>query len=635
MDARLCMLLLEMFLQLYMTQSAHVSGTITENTTFFYRKLPVAPSVRATIEFSISYLQQNTNPSLGIYTTYPKLNVEKRCSYQQHGQLRNENLYPHLRPGRRYRTTSCGLSGDHTVGCRGRVEVQDYIPRTFYLTFGFDCNLTPMYSLNGLSCNISFTKQSNATNDCTDYSQFPNTGACSRFYNETSVPNLIGDEQVEQIFSFFKRFLPFEALFFQAGTCYQHMWEFACYTILPKCDPVMAQVMHPCREMCWDVVSSCWPKWLHLLSGIDSDSRYKSYNVDFMYLLNMSHLINCDYLPFFNGSIPCFYKPVTCGSPPDVTDGIVMVNVTEKDVYQLHDVVQYACVDNSFEMVGNDSLTCLYSGKWSDPPPKCVHQRKNTSLHVLHIVLPILMFPLVALFIILIILKVKSKTIYLLSRAREFDALVCYKFDTDNDYVINKIMNSLEQICEPPLKLCVHERDFLPGLHIKDNIKDAITKSNSAIIVMSQAFIDSVWCQEEFAHCYLENMHDPTFRIFLIMMQPAEHLDNLSEYMRSFMESRTYLSKYDPKLFHKIASYLAWVKMPKCEKNRDPPKIELNEHDIDIEVEFVPSDPFLFVANDYDADKYDQTTRFQENAIKKENIQTHQIKAEVHHNAGL
>ena len=63
-----------------------------------------------------------------------------------------------------------------------------------------------------------------------------------------------------------------------------------------------------------------------------------------------------------------------------------------------------------------------------------------------------------------------------------------------------------------------------------DNINNAVTKSNSAIIVMSQDLIDSDWCQEEFAHCYLENMKDPEFKIFIIMViQPAECLDNLSE----------------------------------------------------------------------------------------------------------
>ena len=194
----------------------------------------------------------------------------------------------------------------------------------------------------------------------------------------------------------------------------------------------------------------------------------------------------------------------------------------------------------------------------------------------------------------------------MLSRAREFDVFVCCKFDTDNGYVVNVILKNVEEMCEPPLKLCVHERDFIPGLHIKDNIKDAVTKSNSAIIVMSQAFIDSDWCQEEFTHCYLENMKDPAFKIFMIMMQPAECLDNLSKYMQSLIESRTYLNKNDPTV-KKIVSYLYIVKLSKDEKNREPLRFEAgiallredNEEDdlrdSEIEIEFVPSDPFLLV----------------------------------------
>ena len=61
----------------------------------------------------------------------------------------------------------------------------------------------------------------------------------------------------------------------------------------------------------------------------------------------------------------------------------------------------------------------------------------------------------------------------------------------------------------------------------------------------------------------------------MILMQPAECLSKLSGYMQSFMESRTYLSKYDPQLFQKIASYLHWVKMPKGEKSREPPRFDV------------------------------------------------------------
>ena len=186
MDIRFFILLI-LLPQMRITHSAHALGTITENTTFFYRKLPVAPSVRATIEFNISYSQQNLGnkyPSMGIFTTYPKLNVDTRCSYQQFGQLRNENLYPHFKLSRRYRTTTCELSGADTVICSGRVAVQDYIPRNFYLTFEFDCDRKDVNTLKDLRYNIGFTKQSNDTNRCTDYSVFQPMGVCGRFYNE-------------------------------------------------------------------------------------------------------------------------------------------------------------------------------------------------------------------------------------------------------------------------------------------------------------------------------------------------------------------------------------------------------------------------------------------------------------------
>ena len=163
--------LLVILSQISVIFSTHVSGTIMDNVTFFYRKLLVAPSVRATIEFNVSYSQTSTGdsyPLMGIYTEYPATNIEKRCSYMRYGQLHNENLHPLLRVGQ-YRTTTCELSEDDTVNCRGRVYVQDYIQRNFYLSFGFRCDLPHTYSLQGLRYNISFTDQSNETTGCRKY----------------------------------------------------------------------------------------------------------------------------------------------------------------------------------------------------------------------------------------------------------------------------------------------------------------------------------------------------------------------------------------------------------------------------------------------------------------------------------
>ena len=124
-------------------------------------------------------------------------------------------------------------------------------------------------------------------------------------------------------------------------------------------------------------------------------------------------------------------------------------------------------------------------------------------------------------------------------RNRVFDAFVLYHFDTDDDFVINHLLHELEE--NKNFKLYIHSRNFTPGRDIKDNIEEAIEGSNSAIIVMSQGFVDSMWCKEEFTHCYIENMKDAAFNLFVIMMQPADTLINISPYMKTFFANKTYL----------------------------------------------------------------------------------------------
>ena len=149
---------------------------------------------------------------------------------------------------------------------------------------------------------------------------------------------------------------------------------------------------------------------------------------------------------------------------------------------------------------------------------------------------------------------------YLL-RDKEYDAFVCYDI-TDAEYAHQIIIDELEENCDPPFKLCIHKRDFKPSYTIKWNIWNAIKNSNSAIIVMSQSYVDSMWCRDEFEGCYVENLEDPAFRLFVIIMQPVDTLINTDEYMKSFFASKTYLEKDDPNVFERIAQYLYKVKQP-------------------------------------------------------------------------
>ena len=332
------------------THTSHITGKISENTTFFYRMLAVAPSVRTTIDFNVFYLKKGGYPVMGIYTEYPAINIEKKCSCTEYGQLRNDNLHPYLREGQ-YRTTTCTLSDNDAVNCTGRVNVQDYIPRNFYLSFGSTCDWKHFSALQGLTCNISFIKQSNDTSRCVNYPKMFRSKSCKGSYYQTSLPNLVGDETLDQINNYFKVVEAYQIALLLEGRCYQHIEEVACYFVFPKCDPLTNQVKHPCREMCRAIKEAC------LQALISIAAKTKSQFIKEMFSGDLSKNVNCDYLPSRHSSIPCFYKPVMCDSPPDVINSTMILNTTQKETYELRNVVTYACVNDTFDMRGTNSTT--------------------------------------------------------------------------------------------------------------------------------------------------------------------------------------------------------------------------------------------------------------------------------------
>ena len=144
----------------------------------------------------------------------------------------------------------------------------------------------------------------------------------------------------------------------------------------------------------------------------------------------------------------------------------------------------------------------------------------------------------------------------LLKRNREYDSFVCYNFDEDWNFVCNSILPEFEENHDPPLKMFIHDRDFIIGQEISANIHNAIENSNSAIIVMSQGFIDSPRCREEFTKCSAESEDDPAFKLFIILMDEVENLLNIPENVKKFFREKTYLKRNDPKLFEKIGNHL-------------------------------------------------------------------------------
>ncbi|XP_062593095.1 toll-like receptor 4 [Saccostrea cucullata] len=74
-----------------------------------------------------------------------------------------------------------------------------------------------------------------------------------------------------------------------------------------------------------------------------------------------------------------------------------------------------------------------------------------------------------------------------------YDVFVSYA-DEDRTFVLQEVMPRFEE----KFHVCIHDKDFIPGSDIADNIIGAIRNSRKTLLVISKHFIKSEWCMYEF-----------------------------------------------------------------------------------------------------------------------------------------
>ena len=539
--------------------TSYVTDTIQDDLEFYYKRLSKRPSKLATTKYSFICNNAKRGLHMELYTRGNHVNIQRKCSWTHYVQLLNEKL---------------NILADNIRECQekdgftkyeGTRIIQDYLPRHYYFSFGIKCG-SKIGSLKGLSYNISISGQSNHT-EC---SFIPKQSYCLNYYSHTSLPNLIGGHDLWKIIGETDNIYRYYGVFqsFLNGPCYQHYKELTCYVTLPKCDAQTGQIIVPCEETCREVLDACFEDVRIVAEKLSRDKEDHQASTLWTRLQNHEHnkstLLGCDYLPKMGGSIPCFYKPITCSTPPSVANAKPSVTI-ERDRYNVSSQIEYICESERFFLTGNNSVTCLNSGEWS-LGPKC----EALGMSPLVVVLPVLILSCLIFIRTIIGRKCRREgPLVLYIRNRQYDAFVSYRYDgNDLQFAEDTIRKELEEKLNPPLKLCIHRRDFLAACDIKWNIMNAIRNSNSAIIVMSQNYVNSLWCLEEFEDCYIENMKDSAFKLFVILLQPAKSLNVTNEYIICFLSRKTYLERDDPDLFKKMSKYLIWVKNPRKDWNQ-------------------------------------------------------------------
>ena len=532
-----------------------VSDTITENKTFHYRQLSKYPSTRVTIDISLSNLGSNQKLNFYLFDS-DGFTIERTCAlkYPEPVQLRNENFYiPLNKDGYKYIT--CQFE-NNIRSCNGKMTIQDFEPRNVGFSLGISCKRVHdrLLTLKGLTYNITLRDMNNNSQCLLLESR--SAKDCSKLYPYTTIPNLVGHQTEDEARSnMYGTHKILELLTqFSDYNCCQHLDEILCYAFIPKCDPDTKRMVPPCRESCLDFSKGC------LVNVLTESPRLKMLHPDFLENVTSSDIynaINCQHLPPANGSTPCFYKPVSCPMPPN---GQHKFLINDTKFYPLGATYDLICPDGHV-VTGNNTVTCLPSGKWSKLP-ECRLREEQRSMGPLPIVLTIFIVTSVIFLAILVrgCLIAKRPHIRELKRNRRYDAFVAYNFDADHKFVFESLLPELEEKHNPPFKLFTHDKDFELGQLIITNINYAIQNCNCVIIVLSQGFINSEWCQEEFTKCLKENGKDPAFEILVILMQEADSLVKVPDNMKFLFDNKTYSKKEDPKLFEKIAKRLALIK---------------------------------------------------------------------------
>ncbi|KAF7491731.1 Protein toll [Sarcoptes scabiei] len=90
-------------------------------------------------------------------------------------------------------------------------------------------------------------------------------------------------------------------------------------------------------------------------------------------------------------------------------------------------------------------------------------------------------------------------------------------------------------------RLCIHERDWLPGNLISWNIVNSVQNSKRTILILSENFIKSIWFQVEFHTAYYQMLEDKIDRLIVIVRGELPPKDELDKDLSFLLTTKTYL----------------------------------------------------------------------------------------------
>lgn len=123
-----------------------------------------------------------------------------------------------------------------------------------------------------------------------------------------------------------------------------------------------------------------------------------------------------------------------------------------------------------------------------------------------------------------------------------YDAFVSFSA-TDEDWVYEELVPALEEGNQTTFKLCLHHRDFEPGIDIFENIQNAINTSRKTLCVVSNQYLHSEWCRLEVQLATMKMFYEHKDVIILIFLEEIPNY-KLSSYhrLRKLVNRQTFIT---------------------------------------------------------------------------------------------
>ncbi|XP_062550528.1 toll-like receptor 13 isoform X2 [Armigeres subalbatus] len=121
--------------------------------------------------------------------------------------------------------------------------------------------------------------------------------------------------------------------------------------------------------------------------------------------------------------------------------------------------------------------------------------------------------------------------------AYQYDVFVSYS-DNDRAWVLDEMLPTLER--EDQIAVCLHERDFEVGYGILENIISCMDRSRCLMLIVSESFLLSRWCQFEMhlaQHRLLETRRD---ELILVLLEDIPRR-KCPKTLRYLMKTKTYI----------------------------------------------------------------------------------------------